>query len=369
MSPRSRTLAERFAIDDDIRRASTLHADAYRDPEVYRAQVAAIFARSWHVVSATDPVPRPEHVAPLVLLEGCLDEPIVATRDRAGVRRCLSNVCTHRGNIVATEVASATTLRCRYHGRRFGLDGRFAHMPEFEQAEGFPSPADDLPVVPIGSWGPLLFAGVRPAVPFEDWLCPLRARLGFVPWDKLELHEARDYELNAHWALYCDNYLEGFHIPFVHAGLAEKLDYGAYSSETFEWSSLQIGIAKDGEDAFELPAGHPDHGRRIAAFYAFLFPATMINVYPWGVSVNAVRPLGVDRTRVTFLSLVHDPARLGQGAGSNLHRVELEDEAIVQNVQRGVRSRFYERGRYSPQREACVHHFHRLIARAFEGRS
>ncbi len=89
----------------------------------------------------------------------------------------------------------------------------------------------------------------------------------------------------------------------------------------------------------------------------------MLNFYPWGVSVNIVKPLAVDRTKVTFLAYVWDESRLDRGAGASLDRVEREDEQIVETVQRGVRSRIYERGRYSPAREACVHHFHRLLAR------
>jgi choline monooxygenase len=42
--------------------------------------------------------------------------------------------------------------------------------------------------------------------------------------------------------------------------------------------------------------------------------------------------------------------------------VEREDEAIVESIQRCVRSRLYDRGRNSPTREAGVHHFHRLLA-------
>jgi choline monooxygenase len=57
-----------------------------------------------------------------------------------------------------------------------------------------------------------------------------------------------------------------------------------------------------------------------------------------------------------------DRSRRGKGAGGALDRVELEDEAIVEQVQKGVRSRLYDRGRYSPAREAGVHHFHRLLA-------
>src|SRR6185295_9983863 len=51
----------------------------------------------------------------------------------------------------------------------------------------------------------------------------------------------------------------------------------------------------------------------------------------------------------------------GGGAGGALDQVEMEDEAVVMTVQRGLRSRLYHRGRYSPGKEQGVHHFHRLI--------
>jgi choline monooxygenase len=35
-------------------------------------------------------------------------------------------------------------------------------------------------------------------------------------------------------------------------------------------------------------------------------------------------------------------------------------------VQKGVRSRLYDRGRYSPRREQGPHHFHQLLARALQ---
>jgi phenylpropionate dioxygenase-like ring-hydroxylating dioxygenase large terminal subunit len=79
------------------------------------------------------------------------------------------------------------------------------------------------------------------------------------------------------------------------------------------------------------------------------------------LSVNLVQPEGLDHTRVAFRSYVWDASKLESGAGASLDRVEAEDEAIVQAVQRGVRSHFYKRGRYSPTRERGVHHFHRLL--------
>ena len=47
---------------------------------------------------------------------------------------------------------------------------------------------------------------------------------------------------------------------------------------------------------------------------------------------------------------------------ASLERVELEDQSVVQSVQKGVKSRYYKRGRYSPAHEKGVHHFHGLLA-------
>lgn len=77
----------------------------------------------------------------------------------------------------------------------------------------------------------------------------------------------------------------------------------------------------------------------------------MLNFYPWGLSVNVVKPLQTDLTCVSYLTFVADETKLNKGAGADLGRVEFEDQAVVESVQKGIRSRFYERGRYSPTRE------------------
>ncbi|MGH7732018.1 MAG: aromatic ring-hydroxylating oxygenase subunit alpha [Candidatus Eiseniibacteriota bacterium] len=360
---------EGIVIDPDIRRASTLPSWAYADPDVLAAARERVFAPSWQLVADLDRIKVPGQVVPLTLLEGLLDQPLLLTRDRSDRLHCLSNVCTHRGNLVAESEGVEPALRCRYHGRRFGLDGCFLSMPEFEQAEGFPTPADDLPRIAFGAWEKFVFASLDPRTPLEETLGPIRARCAWMPLRDavFDPSRSREYLVRANWALYCDNYLEGFHIPYVHAGLVGVLDYGSYRTELFPGGSLQVGVAGDGEDAFDLPAGTPDHGQRIAAYYFWLYPNTMFNVYPWGISVNVVRPLAVDRTKVSFLPYVWDAARLDRGAGAALDRVEREDEVIVENVQRGLRSRAYERGRYSPTREQGVHHFHRMLAESLAG--
>ncbi|MEM7048662.1 MAG: aromatic ring-hydroxylating dioxygenase subunit alpha [Acidobacteriota bacterium] len=357
-----------FEIHPDIRQASTLPGSFYSDHTVHEQLKERLFPRCWHFLGDSDRLRAPGQTQPVTLAEGLLDEPLVLTRDRQDQLHCLSNVCTHRANLVVESEGVARQLRCRYHGRRFQLDGRFLSMPEFQDAVDFPGDCDHLPKLPLESWGKFLFTSLDPGHSFQELIAPVEERVGWLPLAemKFDAGRSRDYLVQANWALYCDNYLEGFHIPYVHPGLAGVLDYGSYTSELFPWCNLQLGVAADGEDAFDLPSGSPDAGQRIAAYYFWLFPNTMLNVYPWGISVNVVRPLGPHRTRVSFLSYVHDPDRLTHGAGAALDRVEREDEVIVESVQRGTRSRLYQRGRYSPQREQGVHHFHRLLAEGLE---
>ena len=294
-------------------------------------------------------------------MEHVVGEPMLLTRDD-GIR-CLSNVCTHRGMLVATEGCSATTLRCGYHGRTFGLDGCFRNMPEFDGVESFPTASDNLVEFALRRWKGLLFAGTEPSR-FENCLDELESRVGWMPIESFEHDPSRhrSYDIDANWALYVDNYLEGFHIPYVHGDLHEELDYDSYRTELFEGGVLQVGIARGGEACFELPESSPDHDQRIAAYYYWLYPGVMLNFYPWGLSVNLVIPLSVGRTRIVYHGFVWDRSKLGRGAGGDLDKVEAEDQGIVEATQRGVAAGAYDRGRYSPTKETGIHHFHRMLA-------
>ncbi len=349
-------------VHPDIRRSWTTASGTYHDPDVFARHVGRVFARSWQWAGNGDQVKAPGHVRPFTLLEGCLDEPLVLSHHPESGMTCLSNVCTHRGALVVEGEGHIHALRCRYHGRRFGLDGAFQSMPEFEEVEGFPAPCDDLPRLPLHEFGPLLFTALDPAHSFAEWMDPVKALVDFLPWERAEFDPATatDYYLKANWALYVDNYLEEFHIPYVHGASLQGLDYGAYRTDRFRYGNLQLGIGKPGETLFELPADHPHAGEPVAAFYFWLFPSTMLNVYPWGLSLNVVEPLGPQRTRVRFLPYVWAPEQR-TGVGGDLHRVEMEDEEIVESVQRGIRSRLYDRGRFSPRREVGTHHFHVLL--------
>ncbi len=354
----------KFHIDPDIAKAETLPASFYRDHSVFEALKNTVFYGSWQWVGHQALLESQRNVHPFVLLNGFLTEPMVLTKEADEKINCLSNVCTHRGNLVVDSSGKRKKLSCGYHGRRFSLNGTFEHMPAFKEAKDFPRPCDDLHQFPLRNWGPFLFAGLNPLFDFQTVIDGMNERIGFLPLYDFKLDETRskEYHIDAHWALYCDNYLEGFHIPFVHEDLDAVLAYADYDTVLYDYMNLQIGYAEDGDYIFDLPEGHIDHGKKVAAYYYWVFPNMMFNFYPWGLSVNLVQPIAMDRTKVSFISYVWDASKLDQGAGALLDKVELEDEAVVHGVQKGVRSHFYKAGRFSPTREKGVHHFHSLLA-------
>lgn len=342
-----------FEINPDIRHAETLSSAFYTDEKYFYASKEKIFARSWQLIGTTDEI---DNIKPFTMLESFLDEPVLFTKQGENLH-CLSNVCTHRGKILVEEACKANKIRCGYHGRRFDLNGKFLSMPEFENVQNFPSEKDNLTNIPFNVLGKLLFVAANPFADFSEFFAPVRKPLTWLDWEKLQFSKplSRDYFVNAHWALYCENYLEGFHIPFVHQALNEVIDYGSYTTETFRFASLQTGFAGVGENTFDFDG-------KTAALYFFVFPNLMLNFYPWGLSVNIVKPLQKDLTKVSYLTFISDETKLGKGAGGDLNRVEIEDQTVVESVQKGINSRFYDKGRYSPEKEQGTHHFHRLIA-------
>ena len=329
-------------------------------------EAADAAARGWHVVATTASVQRPKTIVPVRLAAGALDEPLLLIRDAADRLTALSNVCTHRGHILVNEPqADAKAIQCPYHGRCFDLDGRVVRSPGFEDVAV--DTLEPLPGVRVATWGPLVFAALDDAPAFDDWMAGPHARLGFLPSSAWVASERVVYDVEAHWTVYVENYLEGLHIPFVHPALARTVDWRTYRYELQTQGNLQIAYAsrrnsQRAEPIFSLPPGHPDIGDAVSAYYFWLFPTTMLNIYPWGLSLNMVQPVGSDRCRVVFESFVGDSSVRGRGAGAGLDQVEREDEVVVTSVQQGIRSRLFRPGRLSSQHEVCVGHFRRLLA-------
>jgi len=353
-----------FRIDANIQKAAGLPPAFYYDSSYFSEIIDRVFARTWHCAGDGGSLSARGAAKPILLLEGSVDEPLLFVNDGQKVQ-CYPNVCTHRGHPIVEKENCYESFVCGYHGRRFDLGGHCKQMPEFKGVEGFPSPADDLAALACEQFGKLLFISLDPEHPFEQLIKPVRERIGFLPIADFiyDSNLDREYEFDGNWALYVDNYLEGFHIPYIHPALNATMDWKNYRYELYDSCNLQIAYSAEGEPAFDLPSNHPDNAKKVAAYYFWLFPATMLNFYPWGLSVNIIEPLSPTKTRVKFRSYIWRAELRSKGAGSGLHQVEMEDEAAITSVQRGMKSRFAPRIRYSPTQETGVHHFHRLLAK------
>ena len=124
-------MTQSINIHPDISLAETLPSTFYRDPSMFERIKQSIFLKSWQFVGDNSQIKLNNSFMPKTILDGFLTEPIVITRDNESKVHCLTNVCTHRGNILALGPGKSKKLTCCYHGRVFDLKGGFKSMPEF----------------------------------------------------------------------------------------------------------------------------------------------------------------------------------------------------------------------------------------------
>jgi choline monooxygenase len=353
-----------FNSDLPLERALTIPAAWYFDPEIYAAEQGRIFGRTWLAAARTDQFTKPGSF----VTTDIAGEPILILRDNDGELRAFHNVCRHRAARVVTEAEGcATKLRCPYHGWTYDLDGRLRGTPEFEGVADFRREDNGLAPLAVAEWGPLIFVHELPtAIPLVKLLAPLPERTAALQLEKLRFVARREYDLACNWKVFVDNYLDGgYHVNYVHPGLAGVLDYSQYRTDVFEWCSMQSSPIKASDKAEESVSKVRTGDR---AYYWWIFPNLMLNLYQGVLDTNLVLPLGPNRCKVIFDFYFADT----EGAAAQryitdsiavAHQIQLEDIAISEDVQKGLASRSYDTGRFSVRREIAGYHFHRLLGR------
>ena len=337
----------KYQIDPDISIARTLHSDYYTDDKIFKDSINNIFTSSWQLASHKEEFSS-NNIIPIKILP---DESLILTKNQSSIH-CMSNICTHRGHLVCNKKTNSKSIVCRYHGRSFNLDGKFKKAIGFEGVKNFPSDNDNLRNIKINEWKKFLFVSLENQLSISSVLKDIETRLDSFPFSQLKYSEelSNTYQINAHWALYCENYLEGFHVPFVHKGLSKEINNETYDTILLDNAVLQFANSKDSKD-------------NIYGYYYWIFPNMMFNFYDWGLSINIIEPISKDKTRIRFLSYLIEDNQLARKAINDLNTVELEDQEVVESVQNGIRSKFYSNGRYSNINEKGVHYFHRLLTR------
>ena len=355
-------MAKRFYVSNDIASADTLSSDFYTDQDVFELSKETIFAGSWQLISQKKSLKNKTQL-PFLYLNGFINEPLVLV-NRDGDITCLSNVCTHRAHLICLDESNKSLLRCRYHGRTFELDGEMKSMPGFDGVKNFPSERDNLEKIPILFWKDFIFVSLKSSINIQPVLNDIEYRLKGYEFDKLVLNnsQSRSYTIDSHWALYCENYLEEFHIPFVHRGLTQDINMTDYTTILLENSVLQTATCSNSKDAIQLDSDAPDANQKMYAYYYWIFPNLMLNFYAWGISINIIEPLSIHKTRIKYLTYSFPHINIPASDGADVSTIEFEDQEVVQSVQKGIKSRYYNMGRYSVKYETGVHHFHNLIS-------
>lgn len=345
-----------------LEEAFTIPAPWYVDPRMEDLEREGVFAGNWIAVGRMDQVVDPGQYFTLELA----GEPLVVLRGADGELRAFFNVCRHHAAAVATEPCGrAQHLRCPYHGWTYGLDGSLKGAPEFTGVGNFDRAANGLVSIRVATWEQFVFVTLdAQSGGLTEFLDDLPQRVAPLSLSGLRFFARKTYTLACNWKVYADNYLDGgYHVPHLHKGLNSVLDYKEYTIENSRHYCLQSSPMVRSDDHADFAATRS--GER--AYYYWLYPNFMINIYEGVMDTNLVLPLAPDRCLVQFdfyfadVSKEAEPRNAESVAVSD--RVQAEDVDICESVQRGLRSRAYVAGRLSVRRESGEHLFHRLLAR------
>lgn len=346
-----------------LARAATIPSAWYVDPRFHALDREAVFAPAWHYVGAAERVANPGDA----ICGTAAGDPVIVVRDREGVLRAFHNVCRHRGGplVMGEGACGLKALTCKYHGWTYLLDGSLRGVPKWDRVELFDRKDYGLLPLRVEIWESLVFVHLSPdPPPLAGALTPIGQRIGSGRLGGMRFDRRVSYPVAANWKVYVDNYLEGYHIPYVHPELMTLLDFQAYETEVHPGFSLQWSpLTTDRDNLYSGTSGGE-------ALYYHLFPNLMLNVLPGRLQVNLVEAAAHDRCVVHFDYYYPDltsPDARERIAADHAYsdRVQAEDAEICERVQVGLGSRAYDTGRFSVECEAAVHHFQQQLKAAY----
>jgi len=188
---------------------------------------------------------------------GCwlLDRPILLYRTESGAVTALDNRCPHRWAPLSQGKLVDDTIECRYHGFRFGPDGRGVSIPSQTHVPG----ACSVHCYPVQEKNGFVWIWMgdhdrmadAPAPPEMPWLDD-------ADWTTIHGHS----DINCNYMLLQENVLDLTHFGFLHAAslgvtdwvappIVEVKDSTVEFTQTFESRALHEGFAA----TFGLPTG------------------------------------------------------------------------------------------------------------------
>lgn len=368
-----------------VEQAHSLVPAAYHDPAFFRLERERLYERTWVAVGTVDQVREPGDS--FVCEVG--GKSVVVVRDREGGINAFHNVCRHRGNRLCHGDGNVGKhLRCGYHGWGYDLQGNCIGTPLFETREvderirktfdmshvkAFDRKDFGLLKARCGQWGFLVF------VCLDDSAPPLSEHLGDLP-DRLRDHHldtwvtfgTLDFEIKANWKLIAENFMEYYHLPWVHPRLAKTSrveDHHRWQGRGMYCAITTSPLtAADDSDWLNLePLDTLNEEDRNSGRFIWLFPNIAVNIMPHHAFIIIGKPQAADVTRERCVLLappkVLDAAapQAANGVREFWDMINREDVGIVESVQQGLSTSGYPGGRMCYKFEEPVHRFQNMV--------
>jgi Rieske 2Fe-2S family protein len=348
----------------------TLSRAAYTSDTMFQQERDRIFFREWFCAGREEEIAEAgEYMAVDVAGESVL---VVRTEEDRLVAHY--NVCRHRGSRLVPEGSRGKvrgSFRCPYHAWTYTLEGRLRTAPYLEESDGLDKA--ELGLFPVGleCWGGFFFLNLSPAEA-ETRGYGLTDQLGGAPertqrYSLAGLRSARriSYEVNANWKVLLENYNECYHCGPVHPELCSlvpafkhrggsELDWDrGIPHREGAWTFTETGTT----NRRPLPGLNQDEQVRHKG--ELIYPNCMISLSADHVTAYTLWPRDAGRTNIVCDFLFH-PSELDNphfnpaDAVDFWDRINRQDWAICENVQRGMQSRVFDHGYYAPMENASL---------------
>lgn len=231
-------------VAEDKSPVRALPASWYTSQDMYELERRAIFSRKWMLITHQGRISQP---GDWLKFEVAGFEFIVS-RDRKGEVHAFHNVCRHRAfSVVEGHQGNSKIFACRYHGWSYGLDGKLAKAPKYDELKDFDRSKNGLFKIHLkvdvnGFIWVNLDGKETPEVAWEDDFAgiDLQERLRAYNFDDYFL--AHEYQMQGdyNWKILADNFNECYHCPTTHPDIPDLADIETHDVNTdFSWITHQ----------------------------------------------------------------------------------------------------------------------------------
>ena len=211
-------------LTSSLDKSASLSKDRYISEDFMQSEWEGIWTKAWLFAGLESDLLEPGDF----FIYDIGRESIVITRNNENEISAFYNVCQHRGNkIVTLESGSFSKVSCPYHGWTYGLDGTLEHVPDRELfKEGVPCEEKSLKPVKVSVWAGLVFINMdENSSSLETFLGPIVDQLKPYKFEKMNLVKHQTVSLlETNWKTVRDNFLEQYHVDFIHPQHASFVD-------------------------------------------------------------------------------------------------------------------------------------------------